>query len=138
MDDRQQAVFKRQLHAVMAGLTISQSDPKQRAFVGHSVRQLLDQTKVKTWVDVKRGLNGPSYDKVLAALQDSAKTMKAQNEPLGVRAMEAIAVALIARHQTDEALRPVVNMLDEYIEKCAAAAKGPGKRARATARPSAS
>jgi hypothetical protein len=133
MDDARQKIFTKQLHNVMTGLMTSRADPKQRAFVRSTVQQIMDKTRAKSWIDIKRGLDAQNYDNVLVALQDGAKNLKQQNEPLGVRAMEAIGVALIARHQNDEALKPVVRMLDEYIENCMAAAAAKPKRPRVTA-----
>jgi hypothetical protein len=133
MDEARQKIFTKQLHSVMAGLLTSRADPKQRAFVRNAVQQMMDKTRAKSWLDIKRGLDAQNYDSVLTALQDGAKNLKQQNEPLGVRAMEALGVSLIARHQSDETLKPVVRMLDEYIENCVARGDPKPKRSRPAA-----
>ena len=96
-----------------------------------------------TFWDRDRYLQGNLiYDLAKASMTRLAFDMAQELKPHGVA---SVAVSpgwmrtefVLAGHQTDEALRPVVTMLDEYIEKGAAAAKGAGKKVRASARPSA-
>ena len=54
------------------------------------------------------------------------KHAKAGNDK-GVRGVEALAVSMIARHQSQPDLMPGVNFLDRYIEDCMALATPPSK-----------
>ncbi|MEQ1901305.1 MAG: hypothetical protein ABL866_11285 [Devosia sp.] len=123
MDQRHQKLFRKRLHELMAGLTISEREPELRGIVGRAAGQLLTDTKTDSWMHLKSALDGKSYDVILAALQKGGAEMKAAGRPLGIRAFEAIGVSLIARRQNEADLNPIVAMLDDYIEKCIVAVR---------------
>jgi hypothetical protein len=123
MDAQRQAIFANQLHATMAGLTISQADPKFQAIIGSVTDRLLTKSSTNSWSDFKRRIDTSGYDQTLQAFQQGVDDMRRKQQPLGVRAMELMGVALIARYQTDPKLSSVISMLDTYIEQCATAFK---------------
>lgn len=110
----------------MAGLTLSQADPKFRAIIGSVADRLLAKSSTNSWSDFKGRIDTSGYDQTLQAFQQGVDDMRRKGQPLGVRAMELMGVALIARYQTDPQLNPVLKMLDTYIEQCATAFKKVG------------
>ena len=123
MDAKLQAQFAKRLHAIMARLEVSRQQPNIRGVIGSVALSALCNTKARSWTELKQKLSGEGYDRILQALGTNATEMQKRGHKQGVQGLEALGVSLIARRQGDPALEPVVKMLDDYIEKCVAAAR---------------
>ena len=128
MSEVQDAVFREKLVALMTALNSGESrDIAVRRIVGGVAYQLVKRLGAKSWGDLKQRADGEVYDIMLRTFQaESEKHAKAGNEK-GVRGVEALAVSMIARHQSQPDLMPGVNFLDRYIEDCMALATPPSK-----------
>jgi hypothetical protein len=120
MNPERQEIYKGQLVSLIRGLSTSRNDPKQRAMFGNIAGKLINDSKAGSWAEFKKRVSGKGYDSVLAGVEAGIVDMKRKGQPLGVRAMEGIALALIGRHNTDPELDPVLEQLDTYIEACLA------------------
>ena len=118
MDAERQEIYARQLATLMRSLGPSRNDPKQRAIFGNIAGKLVTDSGAKDWADFKEHVGAKGYDSVLAGVEAGIVEMKRKGQPLGVRAMEGVALALVGRHNTDPALVPMLAQLDNYIEAC--------------------
>jgi hypothetical protein len=123
MDAERQKIFRGRFLALMSGLTTHRTDPKLRAMIGTAGYGIVAETGALSWSDLKARADGPTYDKVLAALSDNAADMARKKEGRGVRAFEVLAVSMISRHQSEKDLVEGVKMLDSYIDDCVTTAR---------------
>ncbi|MEO6394849.1 MAG: hypothetical protein ABIO40_02960 [Devosia sp.] len=123
MDEQLQAEFRRRLHALMSALKISRRNPKLQALIGTMGLSAVSDAKAQGWADLKQRLGAPGYDALLKAMQKSAADLKQKGVTDGPRALEVLAVSIIARRQHDPELEQPVRVLDDYVEACIATAK---------------
>ena len=67
------------------------------------------------------------YDILLNSFKAESEKFNREGNEMGVRGMEALALSVIARHQSQPDLMPGVNFLDRYIEECVGLATPPNK-----------
>ncbi len=127
MEERD-TIFRERLVAVLTALNGGESrEVMVRRVVGGFASQLVRQFGAKSWADLKLRADGEVYDLLLKSFQaESEKFHKAGNDK-AVRGVEALALSMIARHQSQPDLVPGVGFLDRYIEECVALATPPAK-----------
>ncbi len=124
-------MFRQRLVAVMKTLHGGgASDPQVRRVIAVFAVQLVQQIGVRSWGELKAKASGTEFNQMLKIFSDeSAKFQKADDEK-GVLALEALALSLVAREQTQQRdLVPGVGFLDGYIEECLAMVRPAGSPA---------
>ncbi|RYE07114.1 MAG: hypothetical protein EOP22_19135 [Hyphomicrobiales bacterium] len=128
-------VFRDKLIALMSALNGGEArEPKLRRQIGAYAHRLAKEAKAKSWADLKKRADGPTYDALLALLQRQGAEFAQANDARGLRALEALGLSLIARHQTQGDLVPGIGFLDRLIDDCESAYRRSGKVV-ATTRP---
>ncbi len=121
MTAERDAIFRERLIAVMTALNGGEgSDPAVRRIVGSYAYKMAKETGAKDWSDLKARADASTYDAMLRIFEEQSSTLQQAGDSKGVRGLEALALSLIARHQTQSDLTPGVGFLDRYIEECAA------------------
>ncbi len=121
MTAERDAIFRERLVAVMTALNGGEgSDPAVRRIVGSYAYKMAKEAGAKNWSDLKARADGPTYDAMLRIFEEQSSKMQQAGDTKGVRGLEALALSLIARHQTQNELTPGVGFLDRFIEECAA------------------
>jgi hypothetical protein len=132
------AIFRERLLALMTALNGGEAkDPALRRLVGTFALRLTRQANAKNWTDLKNRVDPPTYDSMLRLFQRESEDFQKKQDSKGVRALEALAISLIARHQQQADLVPGVGFLDGYIEDCAAMASKATAKPTLTMRPTA-
>jgi hypothetical protein len=117
-------IFRERLIALMTALNGGESkDPALRRLVGTFSQRLCKQSNVKNWKDLKTRADAAAYDSLLRMFQRESEEFQKKGDSKAVRALETLAISLIARHQQQADLLPGVGFLDAYIEKCEELAK---------------
>ena len=118
--DQRDAIFRQRLVAVMSALNGGEAkDPTLRRMIGRFAQRLATDARVPDWATLKERADTSTYDALLALFQKQSAEFQAAGDTTGVRALEALALSLIARHQTQPDLRPGIGFLDRYIAECA-------------------
>jgi|GEM_PF-2662530 len=134
MDERD-AIFRGRLIAVMTALNGGEArDAALRRLVGGYTHRITRELGVRSWAELKRRADPATYDSLLALFERESARMHAEGDAKGVRALEALALSLIARHQKQADLVPGVSFLDSFIDTCAGAVR-PVARAAPTRHP---
>lgn len=116
------AIFRERLIALMTALNGGEAkDPALHRLVGSYVRRLAQQAGAKNWTDLKTRADAATYDSMLRLFQRDSEEFQKKHDSKGVRALEALAISLIARYQQQADLVPGVRLLDDFIEDCASA-----------------
>jgi len=119
MEERD-AIFRDKLTALMADLNGGEGrDKKLRRTIGAYSDKLAQEAGAKDWGDLKERADGTTYDSLLRFFQRQTETMQKHGDHEGARALEILAVSLIARRQYAEDLLPGITFLDRYIAECA-------------------
>jgi hypothetical protein len=128
MTEDRDAIFRERLIAVMKALNGGEArDLTVRRVVGGFGYQLVRQFSAKSWGDLKARADGEVYDILLNSFKAESEKFNREGNEKGVRGMEALALSVIARHQSQPDLMPGVNFLDRYIEECVGLATPPNK-----------
>ena len=98
-----------------------------RRIVGSYAYRMAKESGAKNWADLKARANGPTYDSMLRIFAEQSAKMQQAGDTKGVRGLEALALSLIARHQSQGDLVPGVGFLDRYIDECASLVKPAAK-----------
>ena len=121
-------IFRERLVAVMTSLNSGEGrDPAVRRIVGSYAYRMAKESGAKNWADLKARANGPTYDSMLRIFAEQSAKMQQAGDTKGVRGLEALALSLIARHQSQGDLGPGVGFLDRYIDECASLVKPAAK-----------
>lgn len=119
MEERDQ-IFRERLIALMTALNGGESrDPAVRRVVGTYAYKLAKEAGAKNWTELKSRASASSYDSLLKRFTEESEALHRQGDKAGVRALEALALSLVARHQKQNDLFPGVGFLDRFIESCA-------------------
>lgn len=123
MEERDQ-VFRERLLAVMTALNGGEfRDPVIRRVVGGFAYRMARQAGARNWSDLKARIDKPTYDALLKTFQEQGAAFQQAGDMKSVRGVEALALSLIARNQSQADLIPGVGFLDRFIESCAALVK---------------
>lgn len=126
MDDRD-AVFRDKLVTLMRDLTAGEGrDKKLRRTIGMFSDKLAKDAGARDWSDLKERADGPTYDSLLQFFQGQTAIMLKHHDTEGARALEVLAISMIARRQYAEDLQPGIDFLDRYIAECASNARKRG------------
>ena len=121
-------IFRERLVAVMTSLNSGEGrDPAVRRIVGSYAYRMAKESGAKNWADLTARANGPTYDSMLRIFAEQSAKMQQAGDTKGVRGLEALALSLIARHQSQGDLVPGVGFLDRYIDECASLVKPAAK-----------
>lgn len=127
MEERDQ-LFRQRLVAFMSALNGGESkDMELRRAVGLYAYRLAKNSGAKNWSDLKTRADAASYDTLLQKLTEQTETMQRDGDTVGVRAVEALTLSLVARYQRQGDLVPGVGFLDRFIEGCASLVKPTAK-----------
>ena len=119
MTEDRDAIFRERLIAVISALNGGESrDATVRRVVGGFGYQLVTRFGAKSWTDLKARADGEVYDILLNSFKAESEKFSREGNSMGVRGMEALALSVVARHQSQPDLMPGVNFLDRYIEEC--------------------
>ena len=119
MTEDRDAIFRERLIAVISALNGGESrDATVRRVVGGFGYQLVTRFGAKNWTDLKARADGEVYDILLNSFKAESEKFSREGNSMGVRGMEALALSVVARHQSQPDLMPGVNFLDRYIEEC--------------------
>ena len=118
------AIFRERLIALMTALRAGEGkDVVLRRTIGRFVQALAKETGARSWTDIKKRTDPATYDSMLQLFQRESASYQKAGDAKSVRALEALGISLIARHQKQADLLPGVGFLDTYIDECAAAVK---------------
>jgi hypothetical protein len=87
---------------------------------------MASEAGTRDWADLKARADGPTYDSMLKLFMKTSEQMSKSGDTVGVRAMEVLALSLVARRQEQADLEPGVGFLDTFIKNCGAAARRRG------------
>jgi hypothetical protein len=119
MTEDRDTIFRQRLIAVISALNGGESrDGIVRSVVGGFANQLVTRFGAKNWTDLKARADGEVYDILLNSFKAESEKFNREGNEKGVRGMEALALSVIARHQSQPDLMPGVNFLDRYIDEC--------------------
>ncbi len=117
-------IFRERLVAVMTALNGGEGrDPAVRRIVGSYAYRMAKESGARNWSDLKARASGPTYDSMLRIFAEQSSKMQQAGDAKGVRGLEALALSLIARHQSQGDLVAGIGFLDRYIEECASLVK---------------
>ena len=120
-------IFRERLIALMAALNGGEGrDRTLRRTIGTFSDKLAKEAGARNWADLKERADGPTYDSLLQLFSKQSEQLAKQGDTAGVRALEVLAISLIARRQYQTDLLPGVDFLDRYIEECAQNARRAG------------
>jgi hypothetical protein len=127
MEERD-VIFRERLIALTETLNSGANrEPKLRATVGAYATRMAQEAGARDWVDLKERADGTTYDSMLNLFQKQSEAAAKKGDAVTMRAMEVLALSLIARRQYQADLLPGVGFLDGYIGNCAARVrKSPG------------
>ncbi|MBI4920270.1 MAG: hypothetical protein HY834_00840 [Devosia nanyangense] len=121
------AIFRERLVALMTAIKGKEGNaPKLRRLVGAYATKMAKEAGARDWADLKQRADAPTYDSALKMFQTQSQAASKAGDTDAVRALEVLAISLVARHQYQEDLAPGVAMLDDYIAKCGAVARRSG------------
>jgi len=126
MEERDR-VFREQLVQLIEAL--HGEDGKRKGLrnrIGAIAMRMARDAGARDWADLKQRADGPTYDSMLRLFQRESAAARQANDERVVRAMEVLAISLIARRQTQADLMPGVAFLDDFIERSERAAKRAG------------
>ncbi len=127
MDERD-AIFRERLIAAMTALnTGGARDPALCRRVGSYARNITREAGVRNWAELKRRADRSAYDSLLRLFERESAQLHTAGDQLGVQAVEALALSLIARHQKQADLVPGIGFLDRFIDACADAVRPAAK-----------
>ena len=116
MEARDQ-IFRERLIDLVARLRASMGDDlRMRQRLGATATRLAKEAGARDWADLKERADGATYDSLLSMFQRESEGASKAGDTLVVRAVEALAVSLIARRQYQADLKQGVAILDNYIE----------------------
>jgi hypothetical protein len=119
MTEDRDAIFRERLIAVIGALNGGESrDATVRHVVGGFGHQLVTRFGAKNWGDLKLRADGEVYDILLNSFKAESEKFSREGNSMGVRGMEALALSVVARHQSQPDLMPGIRFLDQYIEEC--------------------
>lgn len=114
------AIFRNRLIELMTALKDGENrDPALRRHIGGTVNRLLRDAGAVSWQDLKARADAGTYDSMLRLFQQQSEIFARAGDGKGVRALEALGLSLVARHQQQPDLVPGIGFLDRYIEDCA-------------------
>jgi hypothetical protein len=121
-------IFRDRLIAVMTALNGGDGrDPAVRRIVGSFAYRMARESGARNWAELKTSANAPTYDSMLRIFSEQSSKLQQAGDTKGVLGLEALALSLIARHQTQGDLLAGVGFLDRYIEQCATLVKPAAK-----------
>ena len=110
-------IFRERLVDLVArvGATVG-DDLRMRQRLGAMATQLAKEAGARDWADLKARADGATYDSLLNLFQRESEGATRSGDTLVGRAVEVLAVSLIARRQYQADLNQGVYILDKYIE----------------------
>ena len=121
------AIFRERLITVLTAIKGKEGNvPMLRRLVGAYATRMAKEAGTRDWADLKERADGPTYDSALRLFQTQSQTASKAGDANTVRAVEVLAISLIARRQYQDDLLPGIALLDDYIAKCAAIARRTG------------
>jgi hypothetical protein len=126
MEDRD-IIFRDRLTTLLAELNGGEGrDKKLRRTIGMYSDKLAQEAGAKEWEDLKERADGPTYDSLLRFFQSQSEMMLKHHDTEGARALEVLAISLIARRQYAQELQAGIDFLDRFIAECARNARRRG------------
>ena len=126
MEDRD-IIFRDKLTSLLSDLNSGEGrDKKLRRTIGMYSDKLSRDAGAKDWQDFKERADGPTYDSLLKFFQAQSEQMLKHHDTEGARALEVLAISLIARRQYAQELQPGIDFLDRFIAECARNARRRG------------
>ena len=123
MNERDQ-IFRERLVSLMAELNTGEAiTGKQRRILGAFANRLTRDAGARDWADLKERADGPTYDSLLRLFQRESERARKDDDELMMRAMEVLAISLIARRQYQADLLPGLTILDKFIAVCEGVAR---------------
>jgi hypothetical protein len=123
MADRDQ-IFRERLIALTEELNAgANNDKRTRQLVGQYATRMPREARARDWADLKERADGPTYDSMLNLFTRQADDAHRVADKSGRRAMEILALSLIARRQNQPDLVQGIAFLDKFIENCATRAR---------------
>ena len=112
-------VFRSRLIAVVSDLNSGEDrNPDLRHLVGSLAYKFHSDARALSWSDLKQRADGPTYDSLLKVFQHQSESATKAGDTLGVKAIELLAISMIARRQGEMSLEPGVEYLDNFIADC--------------------
>ena len=110
-------IFRERLVELVARVNASLGDDRKvRHLIGAYVTRLSKEAGARDWPDFKRRADGRTYDSLLKLFQRESESASKAGDTLTVRALEVLAISLIARRQYQADLTQGIHFLDAYIE----------------------
>ncbi len=117
-------IFRERLVALMAELNTGEAiTGKLRRKLGAFANLLTRDAGARDWADLKERADGPTYDSLLRLFQREGDNARKDGDEHMEKAMEVLAISLIARRQYQADLLPGVMVLDKFITVCEGVAR---------------
>lgn len=112
-----EAQFKQRLAAVLEDLKDSgMQDGEAMFFLGNFASRVCDSAGKVGWTDVKNVITTNDYDRLLKEFETEGNRLHAEGSAKAAYALQAMAISLVARTQTDPQVRSGETLLDIVID----------------------
>ncbi len=85
--------------------------------IGSLAAELIDRTGHKSWTEFKRGMDQPTYTRLLTDFEAEGNRQYREGEQKKAYAIQALAVSIVAPTQADGQIRAGDRLLDGLIEQ---------------------
>lgn len=110
------AHFTEGLAVLIADLEkVSRNDQETVLLIGSLATNLIDKAEKPSWPELKSGLDGPDYDRLLATFLREGDAAQAEGKTKIAYAIQALATSLVGSHLNDQTIREGTGLLDQFI-----------------------
>lgn len=113
--------FRQRLGAVLKDLgEDGVKDGEAMFMLGSLAAKMADQGRVKSWSALKSGISAEAYKSLLGTMQTRGNDLMRDGHRKAAYALQALAVSLVARSQTDAKIQQGAKLLDQLINSAVA------------------
>jgi hypothetical protein len=112
-------VFRNRLISVVSDLNSGEDrNPELRRVVGSLAYKVHSDARALSWTDLKQRADGATYDSLLKVFQHQSESASKAGDNLAVKALELLAISMIARRSAEMSLEPGVDYIDNFLADC--------------------
>lgn len=113
-----EAEFKTRLAHVLQDLQAhGRTDGEAMLLLGGGAARICDMGNKASWTELKQALSASDYDRLLDQCRIEGNQAAADGKSKSAYAIQAIALSLVARTQTDQDVRAGEHLLDALIDQ---------------------
>lgn len=113
--------FKTRFASVLADLHQDGVEDGEAMFLlGAGATRICDMGQKASWTELKQALSHADYDRLIEQCRTEGNSYAAEGKQKAAYAIQALAMSLVARTQTDPVIREGERLLDAVIDKTVA------------------